>query len=207
MDIEYLTLRQLKPYEKNPRKNKNRIDPVARSIKEFGFKQPIVIDKDNVIIAGHTRFLAAKKLGMERVPCIRAEDLTDEQVRAYRLADNKTAEFAEWDTDLLTEELLRITDIDMHVFGFDADTYSDDYFTTEAAEPEDEEQEKLAVEKLPESRIGGFFISAFGTQSERFVEVLLTADQREKLLREIKAGGAMAIAERIKEAALDNAAI
>ena len=110
---------EIKPYEKNPRKNDNAVDAVASSISQFGFKNPIVIDGNNVIICGHTRYKAAKKLGLEKVPCVVADDLTDEQIKAYRLADNKVSELAEWDIDLLGEELDGIFDIDMSDFGFD----------------------------------------------------------------------------------------
>ena len=88
------------------------------SIKEFGFKVPIVIDKDNVIVAGHTRYRAAKKLNLEKVPCIIADDLNEVQIRAFRLADNKVSEFAKWDKGLLDFELLNI-DLDMNMFGFE----------------------------------------------------------------------------------------
>ena len=110
---------EIKPYENNPRKNDNAVDAVASSISQFGFKNPIVIDGNNVIICGHTRYKAAKKLGLDVVPCVVADDLTDEQIKAYRLADNKVAELAEWDIDLLGEELDGIFDIDMSDFGFD----------------------------------------------------------------------------------------
>lgn len=124
LKIEYIKTGELIPYINNPRKNENAIDVVAGSIKEFGFKNPIIIDKDNVIIAGHTRLLASRKLGLEEVPVIRAEDLTEQQVKAFRLADNKTSEFAEWDVVLLTEELLGI-DFDMEEFGFESINYDD----------------------------------------------------------------------------------
>ena len=119
MQIVEKGIKDIKPYEKNPRKNDSAVDAVANSIKEFGFKVPIVIDKDNVIVCGHTRYKAAKKLGLDVVPCVVADDLTDEQIKAYRLADNKVAELAEWDIDLLGEELDGIFDIDMSDFGFD----------------------------------------------------------------------------------------
>jgi len=109
---------EIKPYEKNPRKNNNAVDAVASSISQFGFKNPIVIDGNNVIICGHTRYKAAKKLGLDVVPCVVADDLTEEQIKAYRLADNKVSELAEWDIDLLGEELDEIFDIDMSDFGF-----------------------------------------------------------------------------------------
>lgn len=113
------------PYDHNPRRNTEAVKYVANSIKEFGFKPPIVLDKENVIIAGHTRWLAAQTLGLDIVPCIIAEDLTDEQVRAYRLADNKVAEIASWDFDLLAEELADL-DFDMSDFGFSLTDYEDE---------------------------------------------------------------------------------
>jgi len=112
MQIVEKKVTELKAYEKNPRKNDNAVGPVAESIKEFGFKVPIIIDKDNVIVAGHTRLKAAKRLKLKTVPCIVADDLTPEQIKAFRLADNKVSEFAEWDMDFLTPELKEI-DFDM----------------------------------------------------------------------------------------------
>ena len=121
MNIKTLEITSIFPYEKNPRNNEKAIDKVAESIKQFGFKVPIVIDKNNIIVAGHTRFYAAMKLQFDRVPCIVADDLTDEQIRAFRLADNKVAEFSEWDFDLLAEELEALDDWDMSMFGFEID--------------------------------------------------------------------------------------
>ena len=112
-------IEDLTPYAKNPRKNDKAVDKVAASIREFGFKVPIVIDKAGVVAAGHTRLKAALKLGMDTVPCIIADDLTEEKIKAFRLADNKTSEFADWDFELLTDELQDINDIDMSEFGFD----------------------------------------------------------------------------------------
>lgn len=120
MNIIEKNLEDIKPYEKNPRKNDNAVEYVANSIKSFGFRVPIVIDKDGVIVAGHTRYKASKKLGLEKVPCIIADDLTPEQIKAYRLADNKVSEKSEWDFDLLFDELSEIGDlIDMSAFDFD----------------------------------------------------------------------------------------
>ena len=119
MKIINLKIDVLKPYDKNPRKNKDAVKYVAESIKEFGFKQPIVIDKNNVIVCGHTRLLAAKQLGLKEVPCILADDLTEEQINAYRLVDNKTNEFAEWDNELLKEELFKLPSLNMKLFGFE----------------------------------------------------------------------------------------
>ena len=119
MNIRNIQLKDIKPYEKNARNNKNAVDKVTQSIKEFGFKVPIVLDKNNVIVCGHTRYEAAKKLKMAAVPCVIADDLTENQIKAYRLADNKVAEFSTWDIDLLQDELFAIDDIDMSDFGFD----------------------------------------------------------------------------------------
>lgn len=127
MQIVEMNLTDLKPYENNPRNNQEAVDYVASSINEFGFKVPIIIDKDNVIVCGHTRYLASKQLNMKKVPCIKADDLTDEQIKAFRLADNKVSEKAEWDYDKLNEELNDIYDIDMESFGFDIDFVDEEY--------------------------------------------------------------------------------
>lgn len=139
MEIIDVEIGKVKPYERNPRNNKEAVEKVANSIKEFGFKQPIVVDADNVIIAGHTRLLAAKKLGLDKVPVVVAKDLTPEQVRMYRLADNKVAEFAEWNMDLLKSELDALADqFNVGDFGFaemlDSEpTGDDDDFDSEKA--------------------------------------------------------------------------
>jgi len=125
MQIVMRKTSEIVPYERNPRKNENAVDAVAESIRQFGFKVPIVLDKDNVIIAGHTRLKAAEKLGLEEVPTITADDLTPEQVKAFRLADNKTGELAGWDFMLLDEELLELGDIDMTAFGFEPEGTTD----------------------------------------------------------------------------------
>lgn len=121
MNVIDKKLSELKPYEKNPRKNDEAVKYVMESIKEFGFKVPIIIDKNNVIVCGHTRYKASKKLKLETVPCIIADDLTEEQIKAFRLADNKVSEKAEWDFDLLDDELNSIFDFDMTDFGFEFD--------------------------------------------------------------------------------------
>ena len=121
MNIVEKRLNELKPYENNPRINDGAVKFVKNSIEEFGFKVPIVIDKNGVIVAGHTRYKASQELGLETVPCVVADDLTDEQVKAFRIADNKTAEKASWDLDALKtemEELEEIDGIDMRDFGF-----------------------------------------------------------------------------------------
>lgn len=135
MQIVIKQIGDIIPYEKNPRKNDEAVEYVANSIKEFGFKVPIVIDKDNVIVAGHTRHKAAKKLGLKEVPCIIADDLNEEQIKAYRLADNKVSEKAKWDKRLLEDELddLFDLDFDMTSFGFE--------LTEETEEVEEGEEE------------------------------------------------------------------
>lgn len=120
MEIIFLKTSDLIPYENNPRHNDEAVEQVKASIEEFGFKVPIIIDKNNVIVAGHTRLKASQALGLEKVPCIRADDLTDDQIRAFRLADNKVSELATWDMDKLSVELDEI-DMDMSEFGFDLD--------------------------------------------------------------------------------------
>lgn len=123
LKIVYKKLSDLTPYENNPRLNDGAVDAVAKSIEEFGFKVPIVIDKDGVIVAGHTRLKAAKQLAIDEVPCIIADDLSDEELKAFRLADNKVSELAEWDFDKLEAELVELSgmelDFDMQEFGFD----------------------------------------------------------------------------------------
>ena len=113
------------PYENNPRKNDDAVKYVANSIKEFGFKVPIIIDKDDVVVAGHTRLKAAKSLGLEKVPCIVADDLSEEQVRAFRIADNATAETSWWDYRLLDEEIAEIMTLNMADFGLPDPDYED----------------------------------------------------------------------------------
>lgn len=135
MQIKDINIGDLIPYEKNPRKNEGAIEYVKNSIEQFGFKVPIVIDKNNVIVCGHTRYVAAKQLELEVVPCVIADDLTDEQIAAYRLADNKVAEFSDWDMSLLNEELDKLLDFDMSAFGF-----------FEEEEEEEEQEEEIIPE-------------------------------------------------------------
>ena len=139
-------IEELIPYENNPRINDESVDYVANSIKEFGFKVPIVIDNNNVIIAGHTRLKASKKLGLESVPCIIADDLTEEQVRAFRLADNKASELSTWDMEKLNLELDTLYEINMQDFGFiDLTDYSNSSKDKEIVEDEvPEEVEPIA---------------------------------------------------------------
>ena len=137
MEIINRKVIDLIPYDKNPRKNDEAVKYVKASIEQFGFKVPIVIDADGVIVAGHTRLKAAKELGMEEVPCIVADDLNEEQIKAFRLVDNKTAEMADWDIELLNTELLDLeANFDMADFGFEIEPptgeVSDDDFDADA---------------------------------------------------------------------------
>lgn len=118
MNVIEKSIGDIKPYEKNPRKNNDAVKYVANSIRQFGFKVPIVVDKDGVIVAGHTRYKAAKELGYETVPVIVADDLTEEQVKAFRIVDNKTQELSSWDFSKLMGELKGIDAFDMSLVGF-----------------------------------------------------------------------------------------
>ena len=150
--VTYMDVDSLIPYANNPRMNDNAVDAVAASIKEFGFKVPIVVDGENVIINGHTRLKAAHKLGLKQVPVIVADDLTPEQVKAFRLVDNKTSEIAEWDMDKLDIELDSIADIDMRDFGFDDDAFGledqgfDDEKTSEDKDVGIDDEKALVVD-------------------------------------------------------------
>ena len=126
MKIEEWNITDVKPYNKNPRNNDGAVEATANSIKEFGWQQPIVVDKNGVIIVGHTRLKAAKKLKLDKVPVTVAKGLTPQQVSAYRLADNKTGELADWDMGLLDDELNTINDLDMTDFGFELSDLEDE---------------------------------------------------------------------------------
>jgi DNA modification methylase len=122
VQIEFWTIDKIKPYARNPRQNEAAVDAVAASIDEFGFRQPLVVDGEGVIVVGHTRYKAALKLGLETVPVHIARDLTPEQARAYRIADNKTSDLSDWDLELLPAELAALeTQFDWQLFGFGQD--------------------------------------------------------------------------------------
>lgn len=129
MKVTMRKVSEVKPYEKNPRRNDGAVDAVAASIREFGFQQPLVVDKDGVLIAGHTRLKAAKKLGLKEVPVVVADGLSPEQVKAYRLADNKTGQLSEWDFITLQEELNELV-FDMEQFGFAKIDCTEEYINT-----------------------------------------------------------------------------
>lgn len=150
MEIIIKGIDEIRPYENNPRVNDGAVGAVAESIREFGFQQPIVVDRDGVIIASHTRYKAAQKLGLTEVPVVVAGNLTDEQVRAYRLADNKTGELAEWDFSALEEELAGIGELDMSLFGFEP---------KEMKEPEEITEDDYEEEppEVPKARVGDIY--------------------------------------------------
>jgi ParB-like chromosome segregation protein Spo0J len=121
--IEFRSIDSIRPYEKNPRHNDDAVDAVAASLKEFGFRQPIVVDGDGIIVCGHTRYKAAQKLGLAKVPVHVARDLTPEQIRGYRIADNQTSTLSDWDYDILPIELAELQDagFDLGLLAFDED--------------------------------------------------------------------------------------
>lgn len=140
MNVIYVDVNDLIPYENNPRNNDKAVYAVAASIEEFGFKNPIIVDKNNVIVAGHTRLKAAKELGIKKVPVIVADDLTEDQVKAFRLADNKVSELADWDFNALEAELANI-DIDMTQFSFEDHKISPDEFGEDFSLPDGDKNE------------------------------------------------------------------
>ena len=146
MNIQTLPLKDIHPYARNPRKNAEAVKGVSASIREFGFLVPLVIDRNHEIVAGHTRYSAALSLGMKEVPCVIADELTEDQIRAFRLADNKVGEMAQWDMDLLPLELQGIM-LPMTDFGFQAISDEDfsDNFTLDAGEKKPFQQISITV--------------------------------------------------------------
>lgn len=180
MQIIEVNVEDLIPYANNPRHNEEAVDKVAASIREFGFKVPIIIDKDNVIVAGHTRLKASKKLGLKTVPCIMADDLTEDQIKAFRLADNKTAEFAEWDFEKLIVELNDINGLSMTDFGFDDIDLDYGEYTPTGDDDSEEDDEFDDIERLErhygvpyqgnKSRIADIIVSLL-PQGDRLVDL------------------------------------
>lgn len=155
MKISDIAVEKLIPYANNPRNNDGAVDAVAESIKQFGFRNPIIIDKDYVIVAGHTRLKAAVKLGISVVPCVVVDDLTEEQINAFRLADNKTAELAEWNDEALLEELKKIESIDMELFSFNLEDLEKE---VESNVKDDDFNEDNEIPETPTSQKGDVYI-------------------------------------------------
>jgi DNA modification methylase len=164
MQIELIYIDKIKPYENNPRNNDAAVEKVAESIKEFGFKIPIVVDKDNIIIAGHTRYKAAKKLLLENIPVIKADDLTEQQVKAFRIMDNKSSEFATWNYEVLLSEMdsLKLDDYDLDLTGFELnelEQLEDKYSPKEIQEDESfDVDEQLENIEEPKSKKGDIWL-------------------------------------------------
>lgn len=154
--VQWLTVKELQPYVNNPRKNDKAVEAVAASIKNFGFNVPITVDKDHVIVTGHTRLKAAIKLGMTEVPVIVLDNLDEAQVKAFRLADNKVGELAEWDLDQLAVELDDLkNEIDMTEYGFEMDE-------AEGSQIEDDDY-KVELPKEPKSKPGDIYLLGGGS--------------------------------------------
>ena len=149
LEIKYMSVNDIKPYKNNPRINEKAIPYVMNSIKEFGFKNPIIIDKNNIIICGHTRLESAKRLKYTEVPVIYADDLSDEQIKAFRLADNKVSEIAEWDLELLDDELSEI-DLDMEQFGFELKSVEEEQEVVE-------DDYEVELPKEPKTKLGDIY--------------------------------------------------
>jgi len=159
MKIENADINTIKPYENNPRKLKDSaIEKVAMSLKEYGFRQPIVVDKDRIIVVGHTRYRASKKLGLKEVPITIADNLTPEQINAYRIADNRTAEESEWDSELLKMEIkdLEAKDFKLDLLGFNEDQLNDMLFEEKQGLTDEDEVPEAPEE--PISKLGDIWI-------------------------------------------------
>lgn len=166
MNVIYKNIKELKPYKKNAKKHpKEQVERIANSIKEFGFTQPVIIDKNNCVVAGHGRILGAKKAGLKKVPTVCLEELTEEQIKAYRLVDNKLNE-SEWDSVLLSQELEELKDMKMSLFGFDL-----------AEQMEDEEKKYTMKTNIPQYEIKG---------EEPDITDLVDVSKTNELLRRIK---------------------
>ena len=191
MNIIKMKVEDLIPYINNPRNNESAVDKVASSINEFGFKNPIIIDKNNIVINGHTRLLASKKLGLKEVPVIRADDLTEAQVKAFRIADNKTSEYATWNEDLLKLELEQLEEMDFNLEGLNID-YSEfdleielDDFEGEYNEENDivEEPPKIPFSKQQDIWLLGKHRLMCGSSTEnRDIEKLMNGEKAHLLI-------------------------
>ena len=161
LKIEYIDINTIKPYNNNPRDNSKAIEQVAKSIKEFGFKVPIVIDENNIIVTGHTRYEASKKLNLKELPCIRATDLNEKQIKAFRLADNKVSDYSIWDNKKL---LIELEDLNFDIFtGFEmSDLFEDIKILDELDETNND--------ILNNNNEGIVYTISFKTQNKQLIE-------------------------------------
>lgn len=172
MTIEDVNIEKIIPYENNPRNNRQAIPYVKKSIEQFGFKVPIIIDNNNVIVCGHTRYLAAIELQMSTIPCVRADDLTEEQIKAFRIADNKVSEYSEWDFDKLMQELDGIQELDMSMFGFD-DSNQDEIEVEEDGFTEEDIPEQPKSKRGQLYSLGNHRLLCGDSTSESDVDILM----------------------------------
>ena len=192
MNIKNVAVTDLIPYAKNTKKHdKMQIDNVAESIRQYGFVQPLVIDKNNEVVIGHCRLLAAKQLGMKEVPCVCVDDLTEEQVRALRIVDNKSNE-SEWDLDLLADEL---ADVDLSEFDFD-------FGLLYESDDEDvlEDEDELEEEKADTSFVWLGNVTAHGQHGDMSIVVELDEDIAEKVIEYCNTNGVSSLVSAVREA-------
>ena len=175
--VEYLTIESLIPYENNARTHdNNQIEKLANSIKEFGFINPVIIDEKNMILVGHGRIEGAKRLGIEKAPCIRVKGLTEDQKKAYILADNKLSDLAGWDLDLLNAELENI-ELDMSLFGFEDITEDDLHITEDDFEVDFDEKAPDPISKRGEIyQLGNHILMCGDSTKEEDVEKLMNGN-------------------------------
>ena len=195
-EVQEVSLKDLKPYENNAKiHGKDQIEKLKRSIEEFGFLNPCLVDRDYNLIAGHGRVMAAQELGWETVPCVFVEGLTEEQRKAYILADNRLAELATWDDVIVQNELTELLDA-----GFDIDLTGFDLEETKSQKVLEKIEEEMAESDLPESHVYIYALSAFGEASEKVVMAKLPQDVADALLAAVETRPIADIAEKLVEA-------
>ena len=195
-EVQEVSLRLLKPYENNAKiHGKDQIEKLKKSIEEFGFLNPCLIDRDYNLIAGHGRVMAAQKLGWESVPCVFVEGLTEEQRKAYILADNRLAELATWDDVIVQNELAGLLDV-----GFDIELTGFELEETKTKKTLEKIEEDMAAETgLPESHIYIYALTAFGEAAEKIVMAKLPQDVADVLLQAVETRPISEIAEKLVE--------
>ena len=189
MEIIEKNIFELREYKNNPRNNDAAVSAVANSIEKFGFKNPIIVDKNGVIVAGHTRFKAAKKLGLKNIPCILADDLTDEQIKAFRLADNKTAEIAEWNPEKLELELKELQMFPMDDFGFENMDFGKEYFHPLEEKEESEEADEIPEADLDIERLEKYYGIPYRGNKSRIADAIINLLPEGKRFVDLFGGG------------------